>query len=67
MNSKASDRLLYDPSRINAHIKLVGLSGRENGRFTAELQRQVIRSNVTAIVDRFHEALSELDEFHIVI
>ena len=67
MDPKTSDRLLYDPSRINAHVNLVGLSGRENGRFAAELQRQVIQPNVTAIVDRFHEALSQLDEFHIVI
>jgi len=67
VNPKTSDRLLYDPSSINAHINLVGLSGRENGKFAAELQRQVIQPNVTAIVDRFHEALSELDEFHSVI
>jgi len=67
VNPKTSDRLLYDPNRIDAHISLVGLSGRENGRFAAELQRQVIQPNVTAIVDRFHEALNGLDEFHAVI
>jgi two-component system cell cycle response regulator len=67
VNPKTSDRLLYYPNRINAHISLVDLSGRENGRFAAELQRQVIQPNVTAIVDRFHEALSGLDEFQVVI
>jgi len=67
VNPKTSDRLLYDPNRVSAHINLVGLSGRENGRFAAELQRQVIQPNVTAIVDRFHEALSGLDEFDVVI
>lgn len=67
MNPKTSERLLYDPNRITAHLNLVGLSGGENRRLAAELQRQVIQENVTAIVDRFHEALSELDEFNAVI
>jgi len=66
VHPKTSDRLLYDPDRINAHIDLIGLSGRENDRFAAELQRLVIQPNITAIVDRFYEALNEIDEFHIV-
>lgn len=66
MHPTTSDRLLYDSERINAHINLIGLSGRGNDRFAAELQRQVIQPNITLIVDKFHEALNKIDEFHLV-
>ena len=67
MNQKTSGASGIDPDRIAEHLGLVGLGGHESHGYASELQRQVIQPNVTTIIDRFHEALSQNDRFKDVI
>ena len=67
MNPYPGDRLPFDSERIAEHLELVGLVASENQSCAIEFQTQVVRPNVTTIVDKFHAVLSQFDEFNKVI
>jgi len=67
MCPKANDQSPFDADRIAEHLSLLGLNGRKNQDYAAELQSQVVQPNVTAIVENFYAALIQFDEVKAVI
>jgi len=67
VNFELSEKRGFDAEGIGRRLSLAGLAGPESRANGMALQNAVIRPNVDAIVDRFADSLSMLDEFDTIV